>query len=215
MDDKTLNDAVENISIIKEVIERTSKSFAAFSKIFIQWGILFIFNSVITILLLNNTEKMSDIYTKYPWFGYIFPAGVFIILATLIYHNIVKKVPLVGLEKHLMILWILTLIMNVIPQKIYVNAAVGVDLQSVSVEYNNFPVVLFSLAIALIVTSLLTGYKQPKYVGCVYIGVSFLLAFLRLPTNGISAIQVLYGLALPFTFLYLGFFLRNQQARGN
>lgn len=151
----------------------------------------------------------------YPWLVYIFPAGIFIILAVFIYSSIVKKFPLVGLEKQLMVLWILTLIMNVFPVNINISIAPDVDMQSISVGYSNFHIVLFSLASALIVTSLLTGYRQPKYVGYVYIGISLLFAFLSLPADGISAIQILYGLPLPLTFLYLGLFLRNQQARGN
>lgn len=43
MDQKVINEAVENISIIKGVIERTGKTFVGFSRIFICWGFLFTF----------------------------------------------------------------------------------------------------------------------------------------------------------------------------
>ncbi|HOV27135.1 MAG TPA: hypothetical protein PK566_12375 [Pseudobacteroides sp.] len=54
MDEKKLNEAVENISLIKDEIDKTSKSFSAFSKIFIYWGALFILNSIISLFMVAN-----------------------------------------------------------------------------------------------------------------------------------------------------------------
>lgn len=215
MDERVLNEAMESLSLIKDVINRTSKSFAAFSKIFIYWGILFFLNSIMQMVLVAHQETLLAVSGRYPMISYIFPVGVTAFLAIIIYRQVSKHLPLIGLEKHLMIVWILTLIMNIIPPRIQIGSTPGIDIQSITIHYSNFFSMIFSLAIALIITSLFTGYKQPKYVGAVYICISLLYAYFNLPPifNG-PTIQLLYFLSLPFTFLYLGFFLRTQQAGG-
>ena len=216
MDEKKLNEAVENISVIKDVIDKTSKSFSAFSKIFIYWGVLFVLNSIISLLMVANKESVFEVFKGYPFLGYVFPIGIVAVAAALIYRNISKKLPLVGLEKHLMKLWILILMMNIIPVKININTPTssGIDMQTVVVQTSYFSTTLFSLAIALIVTSLFTGYKNLMKVGAVYIGISLLYAYTNLPFVDATIIQLLYSLALPFTFVYTGVYLKAQQARG-
>lgn len=217
MDEKTLHEAVENISVIKGVMERTSKSFTAFSKTFIYWGLLFIVNSIITLVMASNKEKMLDITSSFPLFSYIFPVGIIAIIAALIYWQISKKISFVGLEKHLMKVWILTLLMNVIPPKITVNSAsTSVDLTNIVIQTDNLSVILFSLAIALITTALFAGYKNLMNLGIIYIAISVIHAYFRIPMfAGSTLLHFLYSVSLPFTFLYVGFFLKTQQARGN
>lgn len=217
MDEKTLHEAVENISLIKGVIDQTSKSFVGFSRIFIYWGMLFIVNSIISLIMTANKDRMFEIINKYPALSYIFPVGIIALLAVLIYRYISKNIPLVGLEKHLMKLWILILIMNVIPHQIRVVSAgsTHIDMTKIVIESNNFSVMLFSLAIALIVTALLTDYKHLMNLGIIYIGISIIHAYFRLPMFEGTLIQVLYILPLPFTFLYTGLFLKSKQTRGH
>ncbi|KNY30021.1 hypothetical protein [Pseudobacteroides cellulosolvens] len=216
MDEKKLNEAVENISLIKGVIDKTSKSFSAFSKIFIYWGMLFILNSIVTLFMIENKDSIFEVFKNYHFIWFILPVGIVALMATLIYRNISKKIPLVGLEKHLMKLWILILIMNIIPVKINVNApqSSGIDLQTIVVQTSYFSTTLFSLAIALIVTSLFTGYKHLMKMGAVYIGISLINAYSNISFTDATIFQLLYSLALPFTFLYTGFYLKAQQARG-
>ena len=143
------------------------------------------------------------------------PNVVITLIAVLVYRFISKKIPLVGLEKHLMKLWILILVMNMIPNRInIINSNSATNLQRVSIEVNNFSTMIFSLSIALIVTSLFTGYKQLSYVGIIYIILSVLYAFGDLSIFNGPLIQLLSFIALPFTFLYTGFFLKCQQVRG-
>lgn len=216
MNDKVLNEAVENISLIKGVIERTSRSFAGFSKVFTYWGILFIFNSIIQIVMQANMESIMETYPKYPVLNFIFPMGVVVVIAALIYKSVSKKLPLIGLEKHLMILWLLILLMNVIPQKITVNTgAVGAAIESMVVHVNDLSPTLLSLAAGLIITSLFTGLKQLKYVGIVYIIMSIVHAFFNIPMfSSDSFTQLIHAIPLPFTFLYTGFQLKSHQGRG-
>ncbi|NLD49191.1 MAG: hypothetical protein GX660_18680 [Clostridiaceae bacterium] len=215
MDNKTINEAVENISLIKGIIDRTSKSFAAFSRIFIYWGILFIFNSVIQAFMLANQDKMLDISIRYPVINYVFPVGFIALIAALIYRNVSKKLPLVGLEKQLIILWLLILIMNIIPQRIIIDTSQAAqNMSTVVVHTNTFSVMLFSLAVGLIATSMFAGYRQLKYTGIVFIVLSLTYAFFNIPVFTEEIIWLLQSISLPFTFLYTGLFLKSRQARG-
>lgn len=217
MDEKILHEAVENISLIKGVIDRTSKSFVAFSRIFIYWGMLFIVNSIISLIMNANKDKMLEMMNRFPVLGYIFPIGIIALLAALIYRHISKKIPLVGLEKHLMKVWMLILIMNAIPNQIRISssASAAIDLTKIVIQSNNFSVMLFSLAIALIATALFAGYRHLMILGIIYIGISVLHAYVRVPIPEGTLIQVIYALPLPFTFLYTGLFLKSQQTRRN
>lgn len=107
--------------------------------------------------------------------------------------------------------------MNVIPLKITVNyASASADLTNVVIQTDNLSVILFSLATALITTALFTGYKHLRNLGIICIDISVIHAFFRFPILDESAmIHILYSASLPFTFLYVGFFLRTRQMRGN
>jgi len=217
MDDKTLHEAVESISVIKRVMERTNKSFTAFSKVFIYWGLLFIINGIITLVMPSNRDKMLDAVSRFPVINFIFPVGIIAVIAALIYWFISEKIPFVGLEKHLMKVWVLMLLMNVIPPKISIHSSSATaDMANITIQTDNFSLILFSMAVALITTAIFAGYKNLRNLGIIYICISVIYAFIRLPLlEGSTLLHFLYTIVLPFTFLYVGFFLRSQQARGN
>lgn len=216
MDEITLNEAVENISLIKGVIDRTSKSFLGFSKIFIFWGVLFILNSLITAFAQMNKAQFMGFFSQYPVTGYLFPVGIIALLAAFIYWKISKQIPLVGLEKHLMKIWMLILVMNVIPNKIMVSAVnPAIDLKTVTIQSNNFSTMLFSLAVGLIATALFTDYKPLMKLGIVYILISVIHAYSNFMTPFSQLVNVLCLVALPFTFLFTGFYLKARQAGGD
>jgi hypothetical protein len=216
MDEKVLNEAVENISLIKGVIDRTSKSFNGFSKIFIYWGLLFILNSAITIAMVQNKETVLNWVMRYPFISYVFPVGIIAIAAFIIYEVVSRKIPLMGFEKKLMKVWLLALLINVIPAKISIHTPPGFTMKNVEVSVSNFSIIMFSMAIALIVTSLFTNYKQLSYIGITYIVLSVIHAYFLMPAlQGGTIIQLLSWIVIPFTFLYTGFFLRHKQVRGN
>lgn len=186
-----------------------------FSKIFFYWGLLFIVNSIVTLLMIFNIEKEYQAFFKYPGF-YLIYFGIVTLFAVLIYREVSKKMPLVGLEKQLMKVWILVLIMSVIPSKISIKTTNSTaDLGSIIVKSNNFSILLFSLSIALIVTSLFTNYKRLCYMGIIYITLSLLNALLNLSSFQDMLTQYLSLIITPFTFLYTGFFLKSQQGRVN
>lgn len=210
MEEKVLQQAVNDISVIKGVIERTGKSFISFSKIFIYWGILFIFNSIINTMAYSGKFKL--LY-NYPIVNFIFPVALTAFAAILIYRHISKKIPLVGLEKQLMKVWLLILVMNVIPPKVSVFITEPAT-EIVTIHTDLTPILFFSLAVALITTSLFTGYRQLKYTGAIYILISLLYAYvIPASANEITLFQLPYILALPFTFIYTGLFLKSRQVR--
>ncbi|MFA5537040.1 MAG: hypothetical protein WDA53_07715 [Bacillota bacterium] len=216
MNEQALHEAVENISLIKSVISRTNKSFVAFSKIFIYWGLLFTVVGIINLVQMANYEKLFDSVLNWPLLNYVYLAAVALIAAT-IYWSISKKTPLISLEKHLIKIWMLVLIMNVIPTRVVLTStALDTSMTNIVVTTNNFSTMFFSLAIALIATALFADYKQLLNLGLIYIAISVIYAFLRFPLfEGATLFQVLFALSLPFTFFYTGFFLRSRQGRGD
>jgi len=143
--------------------------------------------------------------------------GIITAIAALIYVYISKKIPLAELEKHLMKIWVLIIAMNAIQPKISIQSMLpSFDFSDIIVRTDNFSVVLFGLAIALIATVLFTDYKQLRNLGIIYICISVIHLFLRIQLlDGPAITQIIYFLPLPFTFLYTGFFLRSRQIRGN
>ena len=215
MNKEVLHEAVESVALIKEVIEKTRMSFVSFGKIFIYWGLLFIPYSILTFLFLINIEQMQNIAIQYPTLKYFSHPVIFALIAAIIYLSVSQQTPLIGLEKHLMKVWLLIIAMNIMPPKISVSTvSSAVDISSISIHVNNLSVLLFSLAIALIVTSLFTGYRQPMFVAGFYVGVSIINAYFSMPIFGGMVGSILYVLSLPLTFLYTGIFLKGQQVRG-
>ncbi len=214
MDEKVLSEAVENISLIKGVIDRTSKSFVAFSKLFIYWGLLFILNSAIGLWMTLNQEQIPGIMLRNPVISFIFPVGIIAAFAYVIYRFVSRKLPPIGLEKQLIKVWMLILVMNVLPPKIMINIAKGVDPMGVTVQTSRFSVLLFSLAIALLVTYLFTGYRQLEFMGIVYIAISVLYSVTHFWVFDTTIMQILSPIAIPFTFIFTGFFLKSRQVGG-
>jgi len=215
MKDNSVQDAVDNISMIKDLILKTRKSFTAFSKIFIFWGILFIFQSLFAFVVQMNPEMMMSIANDYPLFGTLMPMLPIAIVAGIVYYLVASKVPLVAMEKHLMILWVMVLILNIIPNRfniVYADANAAMQGATQTIEISNYSSTLFSLAIALVITALLTEYKHLMYLGSVYIIISVLYAYTRIPALEMF-VSGTYFFVLPFTFLFTGLYLKRQQVR--
>lgn len=215
MDERTLQKAVDDISFIKEVIDKTGRSFTAFSKIFVYWGILFIINSIATFIINSNKEAALEVYQRYPLLSYTFPTLLIAFAAALIYLGVSRKLPLGGLEKHLMTVWLLILCFNILPRRFQIlSSPASGDLGPLTILENHLAALYFSLAIALIVTSLFTGFKNPMYLGVAYIAISLFDTYINLPIDGNGLTQLLALLALPFTFIYTGLYLKSKNLGG-
>jgi len=134
------------------------------------------------------------------------------LIAALIYWGVSRRV-----EKHLMKVWVLILIMNVLPPKIIATSESGfAEMTSFIVDIDIFSTVFFSLAVTLITTALFTGYKHLRNLGIIYIGISVIYTFFNFSMfTGSTLHHLLYSVSLPFTFLYVGFFLKSRKMRRN
>ncbi len=80
-----------------------------------------------------------------------------------------------------------------------------------TIQSNNFSTMLFSLAVGLIVTALFTEFKPLMKLGIIYIVISVIYAYSNYMTPFSQVVNALCLLALPFTFLFTGFYLKSQQ----
>lgn len=216
-----LNKAVEDISLIKDIINMTNKNFTSFSKIFMFWGILFIFNSIYNLYL--TTKSDFSMLKSNNFLVSIVPLILIITISIIIFKLVTKNKPLIGLEKQLMIVWILILFMNVIPPEININTPIS-DVGSTNnlvISVSHTAPIYFSLAIGLIATYLFTSYKGVKRIGILYIVLSILLVYGKILIgpgftsffNGLN--RFLGFIALPGTFVFLGFYLKRKELRGD
>ncbi len=224
MNGNNINEAVESLTLIKEVIARTNKSFVGFSKLFIGWGILFTFSGIINLLIIMNTQMVSKLLENQFVLGTMLLIivntfniiGLFLI-ALLIYKSASKKKPLIGLEKHLAKVWLLLIFLGTLYPKISITNKGGIVSgvgASQEVIINNISILLFSMAIALIITSMFTDFKQFSYLGYIFISLSLLNHFFNLAIFQGSMMYIWHVIPVPISLLYTGFFLKSQQARG-
>lgn len=212
MENKLLKNAVDDISLIKNIIESTRKSFVGFSKIFILWGVLFAILSITQWVQTMNLEATKAFYNEYQFLVFVIPI-TFIILATIIYKNVVRKQPLVGLERHLMVLWIMLLFIQTMPTKVSVNNLNDPNmLQMVTITTNNFSIMAFALGIALVMTAVLTGLNKLKYIGFIYFVFAFIYGYLPF-YNLNNTLGQLGFIMLPVTLLMTGVYLKKHNER--
>lgn len=211
MENQVLEKAVDDISLIKSIIEKTRKSFSGFSKIFIQWGILFSAFGFLQWIQTMNLEAMSEFYMKNQLMLFLLPLILFVI-ATIIYRRVVKKQPLIGLERHLMVLWIMILFLQIIPTKVSVSSLSNPNITRVVTTTNNFSIMVFALGIALVMTSVLTGLNIFKYVGFGYFILAFVHGYVPMYSLVYSLGQLGYVI-LPFTLLFTGIYLKKYHER--
>jgi hypothetical protein len=210
MENKVLENAVDDISLIKNIIESTRKSFIGFSKIFIYWGILFGILSIIQWVQTMNMDATIAFYNDYQFLVFAIPIAL-IAVATIIYRSVVKKQPLIGLERHLMLLWILLLFIQAIPTRISISN-MGGNMSTMVTTTNNFAIVAFALGIALIMTAVLTSLNIFKVIGSVYLVMALIYGYF--PIGDMTT--VLGGLGpviLPFTLLFTGVYLKKHHER--
>ncbi|MBI9014244.1 MAG: hypothetical protein JEZ08_18550 [Clostridiales bacterium] len=218
MENRVLENAVEDIELIKSVIDKTRKSFSGFSKIFIMWGILYLFMSALTFLQSMNMELTLSIYNEHMYLNYLVPAILFGIGA-IIYLKVTKSQPLVGLERHLMVLWILVLIMQLVRMKVELSMDLdlldGVTSNSgltQIVTTSSFAHVTYGLGIASVMTGIFTELKNFKIVGLVYVLMALIHSYVG-PGSMYDILSSFGYVILPFTLIYTGLYLKRYHER--
>ena len=212
--EKQLESVVDDISIIKSIIEKTRRSFTGFSKIFIIWGCMYIVMSFLSFIQNMNIEATMAFYNDIPFLVYLIPV-VFFGIGGLVYFSVVRKQPLIGLERHLMTMWILVIFAQLIRMSIEI--PMDADTTTMVVKTSNFAFVSYVLGIGLIMTGILTELKNFKFVGGVYILLALVHSYAPSFVGGLSitrSMDTLGYVIMPFTLLYVGVYLKRQSERG-
>lgn len=206
MEKELLKNAVEDISLIKSVINRTKNSFSGFSKIFILWGILFSGLSFLQWVQNMNIEATLNFYTTHQYLSYLTPLLMIAIAAT-IYKVVANKQPLEGLERHIMLLWIFIILMLMIPTQVRIIDPDNLMTDQITISTNNLSLSIFALGIALIMTSVLTELQIFKPIGITYLAIAFVHSYFYF--SFIETIAPILGyLILPFTMIFTGVYLK-------
>lgn len=213
MEERLLKDAVEDISLIKAMIEKTRKSFLGFSKIFIGWGLMYLGVSLLHMIANMHPEATRSFYSDHQLVVYLVPM-LLIALAVFIYHKVSKKQPLNGLERHLMVLWGLILLLLMIPIRVELMSEATGAYEYTLVTVNNFSTSMFSLGIALAMTSALTEIKVFKYMATGYMIYGFLFAYFHIGLLDDLSVPVSL-IILPGTLLFTGIYLKHYQGRSH
>ncbi len=209
--EKQLENAVDDLNIIKSVIEKTRKSFSSFSKIFIIWGVMYLFLSFLNFLQNMNMELTMSIYNEFQFIVYLIPLLLYGVGAY-VFVNVTKKQPLVGLERHLMVLWILVITMQLM--RVVVDIPMDGNMSKIVIMTSNLAIMAYALGIALLMTGILTEIKNFKVMGVIYI--LFAFAYSYLPYYSIGKTLGSVGLIImPFTLIYTGVYLKRYNERSN
>lgn len=198
MNNPRISEAVENISFIKDIIEKTKDSFHTLSKIFIIWSVIFLLHGIWGLMF--STFSSSPISTT-PIFANLMVNFLFILLATGVLLNVTKKTPLLGLEKHVLLIWILILTMIFLPIRFNLSTS---DTYYVITRTGHYTTLLCGLGVGLIITRLFTNIKALLITGVIFILLGYSLAFVEL-----SLLSYLSYILLPATFLYTGILLKK------
>lgn len=208
--EKELLNAVEDLSLIKTVIEKTRKSFVGSSVVFIKWGVLFTIYSILTFMQTMNMDKTMQFYDHYPFLLFALPL-VIVAIAFLLYKQTANKSELFGLEKQILLIWVLLIFMGSLPTKINIIDS-GLEMTNIQISTNNISTVAFGLGIAMIMTALFTEYRLIKLIGIIYIVGASILAFTNILMMSETETFISYAL-VPFSLLFTGFYLKKQGAK--
>ena len=204
--DNIIQEASNDIRIIREVLERTSRSLRSFGKIFLLWGVSFFFISAINIIYFNKFLTIENISSLNITLYSLVTLTFLLIIPILSYIKVSKSNPLNGLEKQIMKIWIgilcLNILSNLVPTSIIIDNVQYVK-RSVVFSYIS-PITVFTYALGLFVVSLLTTYKQPKWIALLYVVVG------AISLNGTGSLLSSVNLVVfPGTFIYLGLYLNT------
>lgn len=209
MNDHVLSEAIDDIILIKQVIGKTVESLLSLGKIFLWWGLLFLLHSLYKgVFILNNYEVYSEFVKKYPLLiQMIYP--LFLIAGIFIYVIISRKLPVFGLSKKIMHIWLFIIGFNLIVPTLVMSHDIPINIMTMY-EIKT-PLLITTFSIGLYFTYILSNIKFIKWMGIIYVLAGF-FAFLpgKIPNN--------FSLIVwPLTFITLGLYFsyRKKLARGN
>ena len=115
---QNINDAIENINLIKQVIDESTNSFLPLERIMLWWGVLFLLNSLyVKLFFFNSFAKSVLILGIFPYLSGI-KFVIFIMIGILIYLFFSLKLNLAGKSKQIMRLWVFVIAFNLLIPKL-------------------------------------------------------------------------------------------------
>lgn len=207
MENHNFETAIHDLSLIKKVILTTRHSLTSISKIFIYWGLLAIVYNVFNWYQAQDMDKTINFYANHQLLMFL-PSIVLLLVAIGIYKAVTKKSTLIGLEKHLLLLWVLLIFLCSIPTRINI-LTTDINLAQINIETNNISTIIFALGIALIMTAVLTDLRLLVYIGTCYTITALGHAYFNLSVIQ-SLVTILQYTIIPFTFIFTGIYLKKK-----
>ncbi|MHB1127083.1 MAG: hypothetical protein ACYC2T_09020 [Bacillota bacterium] len=178
-----IDNAQDDLKFIRRIIENTSASFVPFGRIFIFWGLLYIVVQIGATLI----DRATGLFHRMPMLNQLL-LPTFLLIAFLAFYRETKKLPLLGLSKQVMYIWLYIILLNFLIMVI---------------DQINPELIIFSFSIGILSTYILTHFRFLVWMFIIYllIGVAYLFPFASFTT-----IYILHGI-YPVTFLIFGFYL--------
>ncbi len=209
--EKQVAQAVDDISLITSIIKKTRQSFSGFSKIFIIWGLMYLVMTGIQLIQGMNIDKTITFYNQYPFIMYLIPLLLFGV-GFMVLIKVTKAQPLLGLERHLMTLWVLVIFMQFM--RIRVEMPLNDTMSTVIYSTSNLAIMVYALGTALVMTGIFTELKHLKVMGAFCIAIGFIDSYgSSMPAlsalNISQTLDTLGYIIMPFTLLYTGLYLKK------
>lgn len=205
--DKCISEkAMEDLNLIKEVIDRTSNSLISFSRIFIGWGLLLCIAVIFTIIGHYSTSSVFESAVFQLILGILI-----LVIGVMIYIFIARKYSLMGLSRQLMMMWLSVIVFDLLIA--IVPAVLSDTLQAP--YYDTLPLFLMSFAFGFICTSIFTRLKLPGILAFLYVllAIYFMQMPALLPYSISFKMDYISAFSVPLGFLILGGYLEIIRTR--
>lgn len=217
MEKEVKEKALDDVKLIKEIIDKTSSSMLNFGSMFMKCGILF-FCVAIIFIVGGRLPVPSLTYSQFPFempkiiFLQILssiPLLAIIIVPIIIYKGLINNNQLKGVSKHIMIFW--SFILSFILVSFIVSGFSDYLLNiynpfHINIENNTFsyllPLHLILFAFGLFFIYIFTNMRFPLILGSIYTFLSIFIMIIQPPWS------IYNFLLIPVTFLVIGVYFK-------
>jgi hypothetical protein len=208
VDDQMLEKAVEDVQLIKNVMDRSVYSLNLAHRVFIFWGCMFAVVSAVCNLLFLLWPGLSDTLARSPFLT-ILPRLVVVISAFLIFFIFRKGIQVEGLNRQILLLWLAIFSFSVIFPSTSILRMWKLDL----LHENMYSYFIPELPLSWIALGMFCMYVFYNIKPIGWMALSCLLLFLAADlttgTNTLYIVKVvIFSLASPLTLLTVGILLR-------
>lgn len=211
MNEQVLNEALNDVKLIKQVISRTARPFLSLGKIFIGLGVVFLVKLMLLFVIMANESVFFRLFTQLPLLGYsIYPA--FIAAGIIIFVYFSRKTDLIGLSKQLADIWAFIIGINFITPIIIMVMRFAFQMSPPELYRYLDAISLVTFAIGFFITYILTNLKLMKWACIIYIAAG-ITAFINPDLLKLGINDYLWT----FTFMTMGFYFeyKNKMAGRN